>query len=176
MQLAAFLEKHKEIWPTESKFWAWVRGGFRRGIWEKHPIKLEYKKANRKKMAIGVKDRLVWAAKCEKCEKWFRESQTAVDHIVPSGSLKSVDDIKEFIQRLMLISFDDIQILCNHHILSCHKIKTYAERYDMSFEKAKERKIEIYNKAKEKPKKKGVKRGKRKQSNRSRKSRARSRA
>ena len=146
MELEEFLNAHRNIWKTDATFWAWLRGGLRKAVWNKHPVKLTLLKKKRKKLPIGRAGRLVWAIKCACCEKWFRETEVVVDHIIPAGSLLSLDDIKQFVTRLALVGEEDLQPLCNHHPLSCHKIKTHAERYDMTFEEAKARKIEIKNK------------------------------
>jgi hypothetical protein len=43
------------------------------------------------------------------------DKETAVDHIVPCGSIKCFEDIGPFVQRL-LCEMDDLRVLCT----KCH--------------------------------------------------------
>lgn len=42
--------QHPSIWKTKSSFFSWLRGGIRRSLWNKSPIKLEYIKKHRKRI------------------------------------------------------------------------------------------------------------------------------
>lgn len=131
-------------WPTEPKFWAWVRGGLRRSLWMKHPNKIALLKEKRYRSAIGRvgKDgiaQLVWAIDCSICRCTVKQSDAEVDHKEEAGSLKSLDDVKGFVERLAFVQPDDLRIVCK----PCHRILTYASRYGMTFAEAKERKAAI---------------------------------
>ena len=137
-------QENPNIWTTEAKWWAWVRGGIRRGLWEKNPVKLNYIKDNRFKAPLGRKTKknpegMVWACECEICGKTKRQSLCQVDHKIEAGSLKSFEDLEGFITRLVAITDDDVQIACK----SCHSIKTYAERHNISYEEADQAKLVI---------------------------------
>jgi len=126
-------------WATEAKFWAWVRGGLRRGAWNKHPSKLNKIKNNRYKAPLGRNGKEVWACVCAVCDVEYRQSECQVDHIEPAGSLKCREDLKGFIERLLFVTEDDLRVVCK----KCNSILAYADRYKVTFEQAKKRKEEI---------------------------------
>ena len=72
----------------------------------------------------GIDKRQKFEYKCAKCEKWFPEKGTQVDHIVPAGSMKTFEDIGPFARRLLFAGAGELQCLCR----GCHKEKTLAER------------------------------------------------
>lgn len=126
-------------WKTEAAFWAWMRGGLRRAVWNKHPIKLDKLKSSRYKAPIGVGGKEVWAIKCEECGGEFRQTSCQVDHIVGNISLRCEEDILPFVKHLAFIQESMIRCICKQ----CHDIKSYAERYGVSLEEAAIRKKEI---------------------------------
>ena len=143
-------ETAPHIWATESSFWSWLRGGLRRSIWRKHPVKLEHLRKHRYKAPLGKKTKrnpsgMVFAAKCAHCNKESRLSDCEVDHIIPSGSLLSVSDIEAFVVRMAMVSDKDLRILDK----DCHKAITLAERKGITIEEAFQLKI-IINKCKQK--------------------------
>jgi 5-methylcytosine-specific restriction endonuclease McrA len=126
-------------WSTESLFWNWLRGGLRRHIWKKHPVKLQHIVSNRFKASLGRKTKtnplgLVWCCECSLCGEVFRQSDCEVDHIVPSGSLKEIKDIEKFVVNLAFISDKDLRILDKE----CHKLVTLSQRRGISLEEARE--------------------------------------
>lgn len=129
-------------WKTPSEFWTWVRGSLRRAAWMKHPVKLNHIKSSRYKAPLGRGGNEVWCCTCAICGETKRQSECQVDHISPAGSLKKKEDIFPFIEKLLFVTEEDIRILCKW----CHSICTYAERYGMTFEQAKKRKMEIAKK------------------------------
>ena len=130
-------EEFPEIWPTKAKFWSWMRGGLRRGVWERHPVKIQYIQANRFKAPVGKKTKdnpegLVWCGECEQCGGVFRQYKMEVDHLHSAGSLKGVDDLERFVTKLAIVTSEGLAFVCK----PCHKIKSYAERMNISFEDA----------------------------------------
>lgn len=137
-------EKFPHIWPTRASFFNYLRGGFRKGIWSRHPVKLEYLQQNRVKVPLGKKTKknpegMVWGCKCEVCGNLFRQTECEVDHIDPAGKLQSVDDFVTFITKLCFIDFDDIRIVDK----GCHRIISYADANGISFEQARTEKMVI---------------------------------
>lgn len=131
-------------WKTESNFWTYLRGGIRRGLWNKHPLKLTKLKSERFKAPLGRVTKanpkgLVWACKCSLCGNTFRESYCEVDHINEASDVPLKEDMEGFIRRLVFILLEDLQIVCK----DCHKIKSYSERQGISFEEAKATKFAI---------------------------------
>lgn len=135
--IADIVAAYPEIWKTEAAFMSWVRGGLQRGLWVRHPVKLEYIKTRRFKGPLGRQTKsnpegLVWCGTCENCGGMFRESQMQVDHIAGEAALREEGDIGTFAAQRILVLFEDLQWVCTE----CHAIKTYAERYHMTFEEA----------------------------------------
>lgn len=84
---------------------------------------------------------------CAICGGMFGSSDIELDHLVDENSLKSFDDINNFMVNIVLTSPNKLQILCKDKkkrvkgknvisSLGCHGIKTYSSRYDVSFEQA----------------------------------------
>jgi len=131
-------------WKTQAAFWTWVRGGLRRSLWMRHPVKIALLKEKRYRAPLGRLSesgiaQLVWAIDCSVCAQCVKQSNAEVDHIHDAGSLKSREDIASFVERLAFVTTDDLRVVCK----PCHKILTYASRYGVSFEEARERKQEI---------------------------------
>lgn len=127
----------ENIWSTKSKFMSWVRGGIRSGLWKRHPVKLEYMKSktvlventNPRSMKAHPK---VKACACEICGEVVTLANIEVDHVKGNHSLKSMDDLRSFIEGMIMVRFEDLQMVCK----PCHKIKTHAEKKGLSFEDA----------------------------------------
>ena len=125
-----------DLWDNESQFLAWLRGQLRQ-IWMDYPVRIEFKESKcvpvtpalRKRFNLHGSTRMI--AECVHCHQWFPKTKLEVDHIVGESSLKSMEDIVNYLNHLMC-SPDNMQLSC----VPCHKIKTYAERYGVSFEDA----------------------------------------
>jgi hypothetical protein len=137
-------------WKTESSFWAWIRGVLRNG-WKKHPVKLEYIKANRKRIPNpkpSTRFPEVWGMTCTCCGKDVVQSEIEIDHISDTGgTFTGLDDIKDYAAYLFLIDFTSIRAVCK----PCHKIITHAQKLGITFKEAKAAKdaIEFCKKPKE---------------------------
>lgn len=80
----------------------------------------------------GPNKRQKFEYQCAGCGGWFIRKAVQVDHIVPTGSLKSYEDLPGFVERLF-VGVEGLQILC---IDTCHAAKTAQEREDRKSEKA----------------------------------------
>lgn len=78
--------------------------------------------------------------KCASCGRQFKKSDTQADHVIPSGSLRSFEDLSGFAERLF-VEKEGYQILCNYKledkgkhggIPSCHYSKTQEEKISRS--------------------------------------------
>jgi hypothetical protein len=123
-------------WKTEAKFLAWVRGVLRKG-WSRHPIKVMYLQAKRKRIANPSEKSAkrfpeIWALTCAQCGHDFPQKDIEVDHIDAAGGFKALSQLGEWAERLYLVDFDSIRAVCK----PCHKIKSYAEREGITFEEA----------------------------------------
>lgn len=132
------------IWPTEAKFMTWVRGGIRAGLWKKHPVKLEFLKQNTV-MMVNTNPRsmkrfpMVKGAVCAVCGELYGMKHIEVDHLTGNHSLRSMSDLRAFIEAMIMVTFADLQLVCK----PCHKIKSHAEKQGISFQEAKAEKDAI---------------------------------
>lgn len=128
-------EKYPEIWATQSAFLSWIRGGIRRSLWNRSPIKLEVLKKGRYKIANpNPKGKVshVWGADCSLCGGCFVIKEIEVDHKTGNHSLNSVSEIQSFIEGIVMVTEDDLQLVCK----TCHKAKSLADKQGMSFKEA----------------------------------------
>lgn len=123
-----------------------MRGGLRRGLWLRHPIKIAFIQHNRYKAPIGVGGKEVWAVDCAICKQQFRQSECQVDHITPAGSLRCLEDVEGFVKRLAMVEEKDLRWACKE----CNSALAYSDRYGVSLEEAIKRKKEIAKKKKKK--------------------------
>lgn len=124
-----------KTWKTKSAFLSWIRGGIRRSLWNRSPIKINFINKHRiriKNPNPRGKVAQVWGAKCSQCKKNFPIAQVDVDHKVGNHSLLEIEDIQKFVEGIVLVSEDDLQFCCKE----CHKAKTHAEKQGISFEAA----------------------------------------
>ncbi|AGR89015.1 hypothetical protein [Pseudomonas phage PH826] len=122
-------EELPEVWKTEASFLSWLRGGIRRAMWMRHPVKLEFIKNNSVEM-VNTNPRsmkrfpTVKGAQCSKCGEVKRAADMEVDHRTGEFSLRSIEDLQRFIEGVVLVGMDDLAWLCK----PCHEIKTHMER------------------------------------------------
>ena len=144
-------EIYPHIWATESAYMSWLRGGIRRYLWSKNPVKLEFIKQNRVKIPNPNpkgKVKEVWGGVCALTGNIFPIGDMEVDHKEGNHSLKTLDDLVPFVKGIVMITLDDLQLVSKE----AHKIKSYAEKQGISFEEAKIEKevIEIIKQKKDK--------------------------
>lgn len=129
-------ELYPHIWKTESAWLSFIRGGIRRYLWSKNPVKLEFMKDKRVMIPNPSKRKgakaQVWGAQCEQCNKLVPQKDIEVDHKTGEHSLRKAADIQKFVEGIVFVRKEDLAILCK----PCHKTKTYSERSGMSLEDA----------------------------------------
>lgn len=128
-------QKYPEIWKTESAFMSYVRGGIRRGLWNRYPVKLEFIKNNREKIPNPnpngrVKE--VWGGTCYLTGEKLPLKDLEVDHKKGNLSLKSADDLQSFVEGLLYLEESDLAFVSKE----AHRIKSYAERMGITFDEA----------------------------------------
>lgn len=99
-------------------------------------MKIEFINRNRVKIPNPnpkAAAKMVWGGTCALTGEVTQLKNLEVDHIKGNHSLKSIDDIQSFIEGIVLVSVNDLQFVSK----DAHKIKSYAERYNLSFEDAK---------------------------------------
>ena len=151
-KIKEIVERYPEFWKSTSQFMSFIRSGVRLGLWNKHKVKLLKIKNNREQIPNpnqrGNKP-TVFGGRCEVCSQLFVTSELQVDHIRQEGSsLKCFDDLTKFIEDMVLITEDDLRIVCK----GCHAIISHSQKQGISFEEAKIEKevIELIKQKKDK--------------------------
>lgn len=104
---------------TESQFFSFIRSGLRSKFHRWPPKWDTLEKAKIKSRAKRYK----WKYKCEICKKYYPKKEVQVDHIIPCGSLKSFDELPQFVERLFCEE-NELRVLCK----PCHTKVTKEER------------------------------------------------
>jgi hypothetical protein len=68
--------------------------------------------------------RLKWEYQCAACLEWFAGKDVRRDHIEPCGSLRSMDELAGWLERLTPEDPAAYQVMCE----DCHQEKTNKER------------------------------------------------
>lgn len=139
-------------WKSEAAFWSWIRGVLRKG-WSRHPVKIEFIEANRKRIENPVvKNRkrfpTCWGMTCAICNKDHAQKDIEIDHVVDKGvKFTGIDDVKDYVRHLFLVDFSSLRPLCK----PCHKIVNHAQKLGSSFQEAalQKRVIEIMSQDKQ---------------------------
>lgn len=119
------------IWPTKSSFFTFLRGALRRALWERWPLKIEFKNEVCEPPPEEYKGRAKSGAYCALSGEWVGKSASEIDHILGNVSLKDWEDVLPFVLHLCA-SKDNMQLVSKE----AHKIKSYAEKMGISFEEA----------------------------------------
>lgn len=125
-----------DLWDNETQFCDWLRNKFR-DIWSDYPVRTNFKASmlvpvnDELREKYGLHPRTRKAGQCVYCKNLFKSTDLEVDHIKGEASFKNVLEIVSYLDHL-LCEIDNMQLVCK----KCHGIKTYAERYQMSFEDA----------------------------------------
>ena len=125
------MKMYPDLFPTEAKFWSYLRGALRRSLWSKSPMKLRAKQASAIPPPPDYKGRGKKGHICALTGEWVMTSKAEVDHKEGHKSLLCEDDIIPYIIHLLATS-DELQVVDKE----AHKIKSYAERMGISFEQA----------------------------------------
>jgi hypothetical protein len=124
-------EWYPNVWPTEAKFWTWMRGCFRNAIWNRSPCKIIFKNTNCFPPPEGYTGRAKSGSNCALSGVWEGKSKLEVDHLLGNVSLLSEDDITDFVKHLVPPP-GSLQLVTKE----AHKIKSYAEKQGIPFEQA----------------------------------------
>lgn len=110
-------------WPewSEAKFWSFIRSGLR-AKWQRFPSRYAVLAAAKRKYE-GPNKQQKWEFQCSICGEWHLQKNVSVDHIIPAGSLRTYDDLPEFVKKLF-VGPDQLRVLCN----PCHKAVTQEDK------------------------------------------------
>ena len=135
--LKKILNEMPHVWKSESAYFTWLRGGLRRYLWAKNPVKLEFIKQNRIKIANpnpSGKVKEVWGGVCALTGETHVIGDMEVDHISGNHSLKTLDDLVPFVKGIVMVTLEDLQLVSKE----AHKIKSYAEKQRITLKRLKE--------------------------------------
>ena len=121
-----------DLWPDEKAYCQWLRSMGRK-MWARHPIKHRFIKMHKVPVeAVPVEERppklnprTKELCMCEMCGKYKMPSHIEVDHIDQAGSFGSVEEWHEWMDRLLLVGFNGMRILCK----DCHKKVNLSQRF-----------------------------------------------
>ena len=120
-----------------------------REAWGVSIFKLEFLKRN-SELVVNENPRskkrypMVRKYRCAICGELFGSTEVELDHLVDENSLTSYEHINDFMTNIVLTSPDKLQVLCKDKKskklgvtrFGCHQIKTYSQRYNVTFEEA----------------------------------------
>lgn len=112
---------------TEAKFVGWLQSALR-SVWSKHPAKLALLEKKRVRMVMGTAKKMIWHVQCEHCKKLVKMKDIECNHKNTVGGLSKLEDRHKFLDNLLLVHEQDLELLCHE----CHGIVTYMERYGVS--------------------------------------------
>lgn len=130
-------EECPEMWPTQASYFQWMRGQMRK-VWCRHPVRNKFIRLNQFKAPIGRvikktgKRQEILAGKCCCCGNTLPKGELQVDHKDAAGSFKGWYDFELWMHGLMHVCVADLQWMCT----KCHAIKSYADRWDLTFDEA----------------------------------------
>ena len=120
-----------------------------RSCWSDSIFKQEFLKRN-SELILNENPRskkrypMVRKFRCAICGELFGSTEVELDHIESENTLTSYEHINDFMANIVLTSPDKLQVLCKDKKtkkmgvsrFGCHGIKTYSERYNVTFEEA----------------------------------------
>ena len=105
---------------TNAMYFSGIRSALRKHFRYWKPMQEAKKNVRR---LSGSKDKgEKWEYQCEHCTLWHFKVE--IDHIIPVGSLRCLEDLAGFVDRLTNEDVDAYRILCK----PCHQIVTNKER------------------------------------------------
>lgn len=107
---------------TEAQFYSKLSNCLRRTFRWWIPMKIALDRARRNSQSSNK--RLKFEYCCAHCGNWFPRKDVQIDHIIPCGTLRSLEDIAEVIIKMTPETPDSFQVLCKPD----HHAKTKAER------------------------------------------------
>lgn len=123
-------ELYPTIWKTKSAFFTYLRGHLRL-LWSRYPAKLKWKQSKLVTPPKGYTGRAKKLGQCHYCGEWHAASHLEVDHVKQAGACSSWETAQQFLRNLL--DCNDNWVLADK---VCHKIKSYSEAHDLTFEQA----------------------------------------
>lgn len=124
-------EEYPGVWATKAKFFAWLRGCFRKAIWMRYPGKVIFKNKICGPPPTGYQGKAKSGAFCALSGEWVGKSLLEIDHIKGEASLRDWSDVESFVRHLCATE-SNLQAVSKE----AHRTKTYAERMNISYTEA----------------------------------------
>lgn len=124
-------ELYPHIWKTKAAFFNWMRGGLRRALWERNPVKLEFKNEYCKPPPEGYIGRAKSGEYCALSGEWVGKSAAEIDHIHGNVSLQGYEDIENFVRHLCAKK-SNLQYVGKYP----HEVKSYADKHGLTYDEA----------------------------------------
>lgn len=105
---------------TESAYWGALRSALRRTFRFWKPAQSALRAAR----VPYVHGRQKWAFRCADCGQLFKRAGVEIDHVIPVGSLRCLQDIAGFVARLTPEDPNAYRVRC----IACHAAKTANDR------------------------------------------------
>lgn len=127
-----------ELWTTKAKFFSWVRGQLRSASTH-YPVKTIFKKSSMRPLTSEERSSGRFHAntksvgECVLCKESFKGADLEVDHKVASDGCYDHETAEGFLWHCLGAVKGMYQLVCK----PCHKIKSYADKYGITFEEAK---------------------------------------
>lgn len=130
-KLKEFMKKLNEDGSPQEKHVVSVVRSAIRSAWMKSDVKLAYLYS---KTIPDMDDttRTKWLVRCEICGKLFKLTDVQIDHKLGNHSFTKVSDFENYFNNILMVGFDDLQILCEDDHLS----KTLSEKLGITFQEA----------------------------------------
>ena len=107
---------------TEAAYWGFLRSGLRQMSRRWPPlVRLAINAVRRPSQSDNKRQK--WEYQCATCGGWFARKNVEVDHVEPCGSLRSLQDVTGFIDRLFCEP-DGLRVLCE----ACHAVRTHGKQ------------------------------------------------
>lgn len=136
-KLDKVLSENTDVWKNKSAFMNYLRGGLRKSLWSRHPVKIKLIKDKRERIPNpNPKGRVetVWGGRCELCDKLFAQADLQVDHIREDyNRLNDIEDIQKFVEGLSIVTTDELRLVCK----PCHGVVSHSQKNGVTFEVAK---------------------------------------
>jgi len=124
-------------WESKAKYFEWLRGKIRQ-IWSDYPVRNEFKTSKLRPLTQREKSNKLFhpltkkVGQCVLCDNWFPASKLQVDHIQDTDGCTSFETAEKFLWRMAAEPESNMALVC----VPCHKIKSYADKYNLTFEEA----------------------------------------
>jgi len=107
---------------TESQYFSAIRSALRQKF--RFFVPLQAAKQNARRKYTGENKQQKWEYLCSTCSNWFKEKEIEIHHKIPCGSIKSLEDIAGFIERLTCEDVNGYEVMCKN----CHNQETQSNK------------------------------------------------